>query len=252
MYKFKIKRFITLTILVFSAIQMNTADFKSNQKKYKRVKNAYKEKELLIKNLFKEKKLDYTNFEIIITAFKLEKDLIVYIKDKNNSKFTFFKKYEFCMLSGNLGPKRKEGDNQVPEGLYQISNFNPQSNYHLSLKINYPNASDKVLSDKKKPGGDIYIHGNCVSIGCIPITDDLIEELYVLCVESKSKGYEIPVYIFPFKMTKTKFDYFNACDYTNETKNLWENLQKAYTLFNSKKCKLNYSINSSGKYIYKE
>lgn len=82
-----------------------------------------------------------------------------------------------CMQSGTLGPKRMEGDYQMPEGFYYINEFKPYSNFHLALGINYPNASDKVLSDARRPGGDIYIHGGCVSTGCIAISDQPIEEL---------------------------------------------------------------------------
>ena len=72
------------------------------------------------------------------------------------------------------------GDYQVPEGFYYINEFNPKSEYHFALGLNYPNASDHILSDSIQPGGDIYIHGSCVTTGCIPITDGQIEELYVL------------------------------------------------------------------------
>jgi hypothetical protein len=90
------------------------------------------------------------------------------------------------------------GDYQVPEGFYYINEFNPKSLYHLSLGLNYPNASDKLLCDLSQPGGDIYIHGSCVTTGCIPITDGQIEELYVLAAHAKDLGQDfIPVHIFP-------------------------------------------------------
>src|SRR5262249_36712920 len=76
--------------------------------------------------------------------------------------------------------------------------FNPRSLYHLSLGLNYPNESDKLLSDLSAPGGDIYIHGSCVTTGCIPITDEQIEELYILAAHAKDLGQDfIPVHIFP-------------------------------------------------------
>ncbi len=90
------------------------------------------------------------------------------------------------------------GDYQVPEGFYYINEFNPRSLYHLSLGLNYPNASDRMLCDMSQPGGDIYIHGSCVTTGCIPITDGQIEELYVLAAHAKDMGQDfIPVHIFP-------------------------------------------------------
>ena len=84
------------------------------------------------------------------------------------------------MQSGTTGPKRLQGDFQVPEGFYHINEFNPNSNYHLSMGLNYPNSSDRILSDSLRPGGEIYIHGSCVSVGCIPLNDDEIEELYLI------------------------------------------------------------------------
>src|SRR5690606_11025729 len=103
---------------------------------------------------------------------------------KNGEKFTLVKTYPVCSSSGLPGPKRKKGDRQTPEGFYHIDRFNPQSAFHLSLGINYPNSSDKILGHSD-PGGDIFIHGSCVTIGCVPLTDDLIKEVYVLAVEAK-------------------------------------------------------------------
>jgi murein L,D-transpeptidase YafK len=115
------------------------------------------------------------------------------------------------MQSGTMGPKRMEGDYQVPEGFYHINEFNPNSNYHLSLGINYPNASDRILSNTDRPGGSIYIHGNCVSTGCIAISDEPIEELYVLASAARNQGQEfIPVHIFPVRYTNNiSVEYLN-------------------------------------------
>jgi murein L,D-transpeptidase YafK len=93
-----------------------------------------------------------------------------------------------------------EGDYQVPEGFYYINDFNPHSSYFLSLGLNYPNAADKVLSDSLRPGGEIYIHGSCVTVGCIPITDQQIDELYILASHAYDQGQQfIPVHVFPIR-----------------------------------------------------
>jgi hypothetical protein len=117
-----------------------------------------------------------------------------------------------CALAGTLGPKRMGGDFQVPEGFYYINEFNPKSTYYLSLGINYPNASDRILSDSLDPGGDIYIHGSCVTVGCIPITDNQIDELYILAAHAKDAGQDfIPVHIFPIRYNvKRSMDYLNT------------------------------------------
>jgi len=116
-------------------------------------------------------------------------------------------------MAGSLGPKRIEGDYQVPEGFYYISEFNPKSEFNLALKVNYPNQSDKLLSDSLRPGGGIYIHGSCITVGCIPITDGQIEELYLLAANAKSNGEDfIPVHIFP-----VRFDNKVSLDYLSKT-----------------------------------
>jgi murein L,D-transpeptidase YafK len=124
------------------------------------------------------------------------------VREKGTDQFKLLHTHLFCTNSGIPGPKLKEGDLQIPEGIYHISHFNPQSKFYLSVGLNYPNASDKILSDKQQPAGSIYIHGSCVRIGCIPITDDKIKELYVLAVKAMNNGQQkIPVHISPIRLT---------------------------------------------------
>ncbi len=188
-------------ILIGLLLMLTPATFKENQLTYPRVRSAYEEKEDVVKSYFARKEISYKNFQLFIRAFKKEKLLEVWVKEAEKEKYILLNTYDFCETSGTLGPKRKEGDLQIPEGVYTINHFNPQSNFYLSLGINYPNASDRILSDPRKPGGNIYLHGNCVTIGCIPLTDDKIKELYVLAVEARNNGQEkIPVHIFPAKL----------------------------------------------------
>ena len=118
------------------------------------------------------KRLKWPAKYVYIRSFKYDAQLEVWVKNEAKEKYKLFKTYKVCMQSGTMGPKRLQGDYQVPEGFYYINEFNPHSNYHLSLGLNYPNASDRILSDSFRPGGNIYIHGSCVSVGCIPVTDD--------------------------------------------------------------------------------
>ena len=104
--------------------------------------------------------------------------------------------------SGDLGPKRREGDRQVPEGAYVIDRMNPRSSYHLSLGLNYPNESDRVRSDSSQPGSDIFIHGGSATIGCLPIGDEAIELLYLAVAEVfPQPGASVAVHLFPFRMS---------------------------------------------------
>jgi murein L,D-transpeptidase YafK len=170
-------RFTVLGLLCMAMISgaiMEPSPFRTQQKKFSRVKQAYLNCEKTVKQLFDTAGIDYTRFHLALVASKEDKQLKVFAANRATDAFTHITTYDFCVLSGSLGPKRKEGDLQVPEGLYHISKFNPVSNFHLSLKVNYPNASDRILSDRQQPGGEIYIHGNCVSVGCIPVTDEKI------------------------------------------------------------------------------
>ena len=96
---------------------------------------------------------------------------------------TFIRSYEIKALSGVPGPKLREGDRQVPEGIYKIEGLNPNSSYHLSMKLNYPNSFDlkhAKAEGRREPGTNIFIHGKAVSIGCLAMGDRAIEELFVL------------------------------------------------------------------------
>jgi len=133
---------------------------------------------------------DYPN-KIAILAFKDERKLEVYGWKDNQPKL--IKTYDFTAFSGFLGPKLREGDKQIPEGVYKMEYLNPNSSYHLSIKVSYPNDFDRrkgKLEGRKKLGGDIFIHGKAVTIGCIPIGDIAIEELFVLASSVKT-GIEI-------------------------------------------------------------
>ena len=172
--------------------------FLDYQKSLPKVSEMLNRKEDTLMKQFRAKQLVWPARYVYIRSFKYDSEMEVWVKNKQSDKFKLFKTYKICALAGSLGPKRMAGDYQVPEGFYYINEFNPKSVYHLSLGLNYPNAADKLLSDLSQPGGDIYIHGSCVTTGCIPITDGQIEELYVLTAHAKDLGQDfIPVHIFP-------------------------------------------------------
>ncbi|HMC99072.1 MAG TPA: L,D-transpeptidase family protein [Ferruginibacter sp.] len=201
---------------------------------------------------FNEKQIAWPPKALYVRTFKYDRLMEVWVRTADNGPFQFLKSYHVCMESGTMGPKRVEGDFQVPEGFYYIDEFNPNSNYHLSLGINYPNASDRILSDQTQPGGDIYIHGNCVSTGCLAITDVPIEELYIMGSYARSAGQDfIPVHVFPVKYdVKKSMDYLNET--TKENKPLKEfalNLKHAFDYFEEKKQLPIIMINKKGEYI---
>lgn len=244
---------VLITLFTFIAMAQAQDISRSKQMQYPRVKAAYVEKEQQLKADLGKINISYASVRVMLVGYKFEKRLDVYVSDHSEKSFQLLTSYPFCTLSGGLGPKRKEGDLQVPEGLYHIDRFNPSSSFHLSLGINYPNASDKMLSDKKHPGGDIFIHGNCVSIGCIPITDECIKSVYILCVEAVEKGQQqIPVYIFPCEMNEKNMSILkNNFSGNNIYLSFWENLSQAYQRWNNQHVLLRFSVDAKGNYVLK-
>ena len=190
------------------------------------------------------------NFDVFLRAFKSEGILELWIKSDDQDKFNYFKSYPICKKSGLLGPKRMEGDLQVPEGVYKIDRFNPNSSYHLSLGLNYPNRSDLIRGDKDHPGSDIFIHGKCVTIGCIPLTDIFIEEVFELCKIAKNRGQKsIYVHIFPGKMDSKEFKMIHE---NSSWKKFWDELLPIYMAFEVKKDIPYVLIDENGKYSVKK
>lgn len=232
-------------------LQTNQDNFKTQQLKYPRVKTAFTEKETLATNLFKENNIALSSLKIFFRAFKKEKKFEVWATSANQKEYKLLKIYEICSSSGTLGPKRKQGDMQVPEGFYEINHFNPYSNFYLSLGVNYPNASDRILGAKGNLGGSIYVHGNCVTIGCIPLTDDKIKEVYVMAVEAKSNGQKtIPVHIFPCEMNEEGMKLLET-EYATEPSliSFWKNIQKGYEYFEKNKTLPPVSVQKDGSYL---
>jgi murein L,D-transpeptidase YafK len=123
------------------------------------------------------------------------------------AKHTLLRTFRFTATTGQPGPKDREGDRQIPEGIYQITHFNPESKFHLSMRINYPNGEDRKRNiGVENLGGDIYIHGGQQSTGCVAIGDEAIAELYWLCVLTYAVNPVIPVHIFPCRMEGDQLD----------------------------------------------
>jgi len=127
----------------------------------------------------------YPPRRIALLVFKRERRLAVWAGD--GTSWQFIRDYPILAASGRIGPKLRQGDYQVPEGLYRIEYLNPSSSYHLSMKVSYPNAFDRkqaAAEHRANLGGDIFIHGKNVSIGCMAMGDTAIEELFTLAADS--------------------------------------------------------------------
>jgi murein L,D-transpeptidase YafK len=222
-----------LFLLTIPCSSQDQESFRDLQWKYPRVRTASREKDEVLRQRFKEKGLAYPPGAILLRAFKQEAVLELWAADAEDKSFMLVHEYPICTSSGTLGPKRRFGDEQVPEGFYELDWFNPQSNFFLSLHITYPNASDRILGSHQNPGGDIFLHGNCASIGCIPITDDGIKEVYWLAVLVHSQGQKhLPIQIFPARLTDDGLKALTATHGNQPTLlTFWSNLKQGYDLF---------------------
>lgn len=230
----------------------NSFSFIDYQKTFPRPSEALLNKEDTLQKQFEAQKLKWPANYIYIRSFKYDSQLEVWVKNEIKDPFRLFKTYKVCALAGTLGPKRMEGDYQVPEGFYAINEFNPKSNYYLSLGLNYPNVSDRILSDSLRPGSAIFIHGSCVTVGCIPIRDEQIDELYILAAHAKNQGQDfIPVHIFPIRFNKDRSIKYleNLTKDDPDLKKFTDKLEDAFDYFEKYKQLPVVLIGDKGQYI---
>lgn len=131
---------------------------------------------------FVSKGISYPPKDVALLAFKKEQQIQLWAKDEQHS-WRMIHEYPLTAYSGRLGPKLREFDRQIPEGIYRLTSFNPFSSMHLSMMINYPNSFDRLQASKegrKKLGNNIFLHGKSFSVGCLAVGDKAIDELFLL------------------------------------------------------------------------
>jgi len=147
--------------------------------------------------------------------------------ERADGTFVHFKSWDICTYSGMLGPKKKQGDRQSPEGFYFITpaRLNPNSSYHLSFNLGYPNAFDRAHG---RTGDFLMVHGDCVSIGCYAMTDTGIEEIYTLLKAALDGGQPfVRVHAFPFEMNAVNLEKYKS----NPNYEFWKNLKQGWDHF---------------------
>jgi murein L,D-transpeptidase YafK len=191
-------------------------------------------------------------FDVHFRTYKQEMEVEVWAKQRSASTWAKVGSYPVCAYSGILGPKRYDGDCQVPEGLYTIHHLIPQSTFHLSMYVSYPNASDKIRGDQGFLGKDICIHGDCTSVGCLSLLDE-IKEVYIYADKAIKNGQrDIPLHMFPMHMDKMDVAAEIAKNkaYTAH-KDVWTELKEADRLFLANKKIPAFTINpTTGAYTF--
>ncbi len=155
---------------------------------------------LRLGRMFREAGVGYPPREAVLLILKEEKVLRLFARERRG-KLRFVWEYPVLAASGHAGPKLREGDCQVPEGIYRITYLNPNSLYHLSLRLNYPNSFDRRMSraeGRTQLGGDIMIHGNSVSIGCIAVGDPGSEDMFTLAADTGMSNMRVIIAPYDF------------------------------------------------------
>ena len=163
---------------------------------------------------------------IFFRVHKMEREFELWARNDNDGSYRLVQIYPIFGASGHLGPKRREGDCQVPEGFYQIDQLNPKSEFHLSLRINYPNAADQKKSDPVAPGSDIYVHGGQRSAGCLALGDDAIEEIYIVAQDATPP---VLINIFPARMLDSGWP--DQAKFSPDQIDFWNTLRPGYRFF---------------------
>jgi len=167
---------------------------------------------------------------LYVRIFKREGELELWLRDGENAgkgKYVLFRTYPICRYSGTLGPKRREGDAQAPEGFYSVApaQLNPSSNFHLAFNLGYPNAYDRIHG---YTGSALMVHGNCVSIGCYAMGDAAIEQIYTLASAALRAGQnQFAVHVFPFRLSDAALAEQHGAPWFE----FWRELKPAYAVF---------------------
>ena len=209
-----------------------------------RVAHAKSARQAVVNELFEKAGASWPPKEVLYRVFKQEREFEVWAGD-GQSELKLIGTYGICAASGDLGPKRKEGDYQEPEGFYKIGYFYPTSSYYLAAQVNYPNQSDKIRGDKTAPGSDILIHGRCASIGCISMTDERVEEIYLVGWAAFLEGKPTLIHSFPSRdIEKLQRDPKYA-----EHHAFWAEIEPAMLMFDEEHRIPKVQIESDGSYV---
>ena len=186
--------------------------------------------------LFRAAGIDYPAREVYLRVFKREAQLELWARSRPApAAFRLVQTYPILCASGHLGPKRQEGDGQVPEGFYTVDRFNPRSLFHVSLGLDYPNAADRLLTtDPERPGTDIFIHGNALAVGCLAMGDAAAEELYLAADDARAHTGSVPaVHLFPCRMSEENWRtvLVPLCAGRPALEKLWRSLRVGYDRF---------------------
>lgn len=199
--------------------------------------------------MFRRAGVPYPAPVLFLRGFKKEGRLELWA-GRRNQRLRLIRSYPICAKSGQLGPKRREGDLQVPEGFYRISYLNRHSSYHRALKVSYPNRSDRILGYRPSLGGAIMIHGACVTIGCLPLRDGPIEQLFNIVDASRRRFHRLPaVHLFPTRLDDAGMRLLvHQAKHRPKLLAFWRNLRVGYAAFERSRKIPRIGVDDQGRY----
>jgi hypothetical protein len=209
-----------------------------------RIAEADAAKREVVKKLFADAKVAFPPAQMLLRAFKQEKRLEMWAASSAGAPLSRVATYGICHMSGNLGPKRRQGDQQVPEGFYILDAYNPASDWYLAMQVSYPNLSDRILGDRRDPGNQIMIHGRCASVGCLAMSDDRVQEIWIATTALRWAGGVVHVHIFP---ARDMVALLASPDYA-EQRAFWENLREGLDRFERTHLLFTPRVDADGSY----
>ena len=235
-------------LLFFSTV--SAGEFRDQQFRYPRVRAAAAAKGAAVEAAFRAAGVAWPPREIYLRGFKMEQELELWARGSRSETYRRVAVYPICAGSGRSGPKRRQGDTQVPEGCYRVSVFNFWSRFHLSLGLDYPNLADRRREGPGDLGGDIFIHGGCATIGCLPLTDGGIEEVYLAALAAADAGQDaIPVHLFPLRFTDGLFPALAADNASDPALvPFWQDLRAVYDHFERTRRLPRITVDPAGRY----
>ncbi|MBI4701307.1 MAG: L,D-transpeptidase family protein [Deltaproteobacteria bacterium] len=213
---------------------------------WNRAARALSQRATAVRQLFADAGVAFPPAQMLLRGFKQERRLEAWAASTPAEPLAHVTTYEICYASGTLGPKRKQGDHQTPEGFYGIDYFDPQSRWHLALHVSYPNRSDRILGDRRDPGDGILIHGKCASVGCISLTDERIEELWTMAKPAHDAGTRVHVQLLPSRNIPALL----ASAEHPEHGAFWENLQPGVRHFELSRRVPRVGVQPDGRYVF--
>jgi hypothetical protein len=211
-----------------------------------RIAEAEAAKLSVVKGLFAAAHVTFPPAQMLLRAFKKEKRVELWAASRAGGAMAHVTTYEICRASGELGPKRQEGDWQVPEGFYTLGDYTPATGYYLAMLVSYPNLSDRILGDKQHPGNEIMIHGRCASVGCLAMSDERIQEIWVAAAALRNAGGVVHLHIFPSRDMAGLVR--NAPD--DATRAFWANLAEGLDFFAAQRRQPVVRVDAEGRYHF--